>query len=43
MYISREIGDKMLDEAYVTIDKLAPMPKWVFVAFAVLSAIIMLW
>jgi len=35
--------DKMTDESYVTIDKMMPMPKWVFVAFAILSAIILLW
>ena len=35
--------DKITDESYVTIDKMMPMPKWVFVAFAVLSAIILLW
>ena len=37
------IVDKMTDESYVTIDKMMPMPKWVFVAFAILSAIILLW
>ena len=36
-------GDELLDDAYVTVDKLAPMPKWVFVAFAIVSAILLLW
>ena len=33
----------MTDESYVQVNKMVPMPKMLYVALAVISAIILLW
>ena len=47
--INRPVGklvtkvDNLTDESYIEVNKMVPMPKMLYVALAVISAIILLW